>query len=278
MRFSATKPAFGREDALTVPCGRAAIGCETQLRPPILAACRRTAVRPDREPVPERVDAAAVAGHDPDAGDPDPPDAHADSPPSTENVCPVTYAACSESRKPTAVRDLVGAPQPPHRNPGREALAAVFGERVEHRRVDEPRRDRVDGDAEAGALDRERARERVEPPLGRGVDAVSRDPPQPRHRADEHDAAEARLHHRRNDRAHERQVGGEVRLDDLQPLGFREAEERALLSDARARDEMADRSDGRLGVGDEGGGIGSRRRRTTGTTGTPAGPASRWRW
>ena len=90
---------------------------------------------------------------------------------------------------------------------------------------------------------REGARERVEPGLRRGVDGVTRDPARARNGTHQDDAAEARFHHRRHDGANERDIGGQIRREDVQPFGLGEAKERSLLGDSRRGDEVADRPD-----------------------------------
>ena len=110
-----------------------------------------------------------------------------------------------------------------------------------HGRVDDARRDRVDGDALPGEVHRERLGQRDDATLRR---AVVRHVGRARLRAlrrDRHDAAPPGVDHVRDRDLDAQERAGEVDLDDPRPRLRRDLEQRLERLDPRAGDEDPDR-------------------------------------
>ena len=129
--------------------------------------------------------------------------------------------------------DLVGPPDPP----GGDGLLEVVRDVGGHVGVDDAGRHRVDGDALAPHLARERAREAEQAGLGGGVVRLARVAALGDDGRDVHDAAPAGLEHvvERAARAVEGAV--QVDVDDVLPLVGRHADREAVLAHAGVVDE-----------------------------------------
>src|SRR6185369_3153161 len=140
-----------------------------------------------------------------------------------------------------AARDVLGLAEAAHRNARHDLLEHVLRHRAHHVGVDVAGHDRVDRDAEARTLLRQRLGEAVDAGFGRGVVHLAVLAGLAVDRADVDDAAELARAHAVDDGPAGVEARGEIGADDGVPILPAHAVERAVARDARVVHDDLDR-------------------------------------